>query len=87
MADERQYQLNTTLSVRPRHPTAPATPAVPKVLPPLSEAEHARITATVAIVKERCPELLEMIKGLHALGMIDGWRSVTITKVTNDIDQ
>ena len=46
-----------------------------------SEAEHARIKATVAIVKERCPELLEMIKGLHALGMIDGWRSVTITKV------
>jgi hypothetical protein len=84
MADERQYQLNTTLSVRPRHQpgAAPATPAVPKVLPPLSEAEHARIKATVAIVKERCPELLEMIKGLHALGMIDGWRSVTITKVT-----
>ena len=82
MADERQYQLNTTLSVRPRHPTAPATPAAPKVLPPLSEVEHARIKATVAVIKERCPELHQMIKELHAMGMIDGWRSVTITKVT-----
>jgi hypothetical protein len=84
MADERQYQLNTTLSVRPRprHTAAPAAPATPKVLPPLSEEEHERIKGTVAIIKERCPELHQMIKELHAAGMIDGWRSVTITKVT-----
>ena len=84
MADERQYQLNTTLSVRPRHQpgATPATPAAPKFLPPLSEVEHARIKATVAVIKERCPELHQMIKELHAMGMVDGWRSVTITKVT-----
>ncbi|MCW5624410.1 MAG: hypothetical protein KIT73_06830 [Burkholderiales bacterium] len=28
-------------------------------------------------VKEHCPELVPFLKELHALGMIDGWRSVT----------
>lgn len=82
MADEHQYQKNATVSAKTK-PYVPA--AAPKVLPPLSEAEHARIKKTIAILKERCPELVQMIKGLHALGMIDGWRSVTITKVDDDI--
>ncbi|WP_025916151.1 hypothetical protein [Herminiimonas sp. CN] len=82
MSDERPYQTNATVSVRPK-PVAPAA-AASKPLPPLSEAEHARIKQTIAIVKEKCPELVPMIKELHALGMIDGWRSVTITKVNDD---
>ncbi|WP_025918269.1 hypothetical protein [Herminiimonas sp. CN] len=81
MADEHQYKANAAVSVRPK-PAAPA--AAPKPLPPLSEAEHARIKQTIATVKEEMPELLPMIKDLHALGMIDGWRSVTITKVKDD---
>lgn len=83
MADEHQYQRNAAVSVKPRAAaTAPA--AAPKTLPPLSEAEHARIKQTIAIVKEKMPEIVPMIKELHALGMIDGWRSVTITKGSDD---
>lgn len=74
MADDRPYSNGAAVSVRP--PQA----VVAKELPPLSEMEHARIKQTVADAKALMPELLPMMKGLHALGMIDGWRSVTITK-------
>jgi hypothetical protein len=84
MADERPYQANASVSVRPK-PAAPA--AVPKSLPPLSGAEHARIKQTVAVVKARMPELVPLIKDLHALGMIEGWRSVTITKGNDEPHQ
>lgn len=78
MADDRPYQANATVSVRPK---VEAKDAPPKVLPPLTEAQHARIKQTIAIVKQEMPEIVPMIKELHALGMIDGWRSVTIKKV------
>lgn len=83
MADEHQYQKNANVAVRPR---AAVTNAPRKALPPLSEAEYLRIKDTIAYVKEKCPELVQMVKELHALGMIDGWRSVTVKKVENDID-
>jgi len=51
----------------------------------LTEAEHVRIKATIAIVKEKMPEILPMIKQLHALGLIDGWRAVTITKGNDEL--
>lgn len=57
---------------------------VRKALPPVSAAERQRIIETIAIIKEKCPELVTMVQELHELGMIDGWRSVTITKVEND---
>ena len=82
MADDRPYQGNSAASVRPRQ-AAPR--AAPKVLPPLSEAEHARIKATIAIIKEKSPHLLALIKDLHAEGLIDGWRAVTLTKVNDDL--
>lgn len=78
MADERPYQANSAASVRSRQVARPAR----KELPPLTEAEHARIKATIATIKAQAPEILPLIKGFHELGMIDGWRSVTITKVT-----
>lgn len=80
MADERPYQQQSPASMRAR-PAAP--PAAPKELPPLTEAEHARIKQTIATIKEKAPEVIPLVKGLHALGMIDGWRAVTITKVTS----
>lgn len=81
MADERPYQSNASVSIRPK---AAAKDAAPKVLPPLTEAQHASIKATIAIVKEEMPEVVPMIKELHAMGMIDGWRSVTVKKVVNN---
>ena len=84
MADERPYQANATVSVRPK-PKVPAF--IPKSLPPLSEAEQARIKRTIVNVKARMPELVPVIKDLHALGMIDGWRSVTITKGNDESHQ
>lgn len=77
MADERPYQPRSTASVRPQ---GIVQPVVRKVLPPVSEAERIRITETIAILKEKVPEVVTMVKEMHALGMIDGWRAVTITK-------
>lgn len=81
MADERPYQANATVSVRPK---AAVKDMPPKVLPPLTEVQHARIKKTIAIVKEEMPEIVPMIKELHAMGMIDGWRSVHATKINNE---
>lgn len=81
MADDRPYQANSTASVRP---AAGAPAATRKVLPPVSVAERERIVQTIATIKEKSPELLALIKGLHEHGLIDGWRAVSITK-ENDV--
>lgn len=43
---------------------------------PLSPAEEARIAETRAAILEHMPEMLPIIRDLHAEGLIDGWRSV-----------
>lgn len=75
MSDERPYSSGAKASTR-------TVPAVARPLTPLTEAEHARIKQTVSDVKEFMPEIIPMMKELHAMGMIDGWRSVTVTKHT-----
>lgn len=77
MADDRPYQPSSAASLRPTG-TAPA--AVRSTLPPVSDAERARIQRTIAIARKSCPELLDLVKQMYELGMIDGWRAVTITK-------
>lgn len=74
MADDRPYQSNSAHSVRP----AAAAPVPPKALPPLTEAEHGRITKTIAFAKENLPEMVQLVKDLHAEGLIEGWRALTI---------
>jgi predicted transcriptional regulator len=81
VADERQYRQDATVVIRPK-PAQQST--VAKILPPLTEAQHAHIKKTIATVKEKMPEIIPMIKELHDLGMIDGWRSVTIKEVKNN---
>lgn len=76
MADDRPYQATSAASVRPSG-MAPS-PRAP--LPPVSPAERARIQRTIATAKESCPELLDIVKSMYELGLIDGWRAVTITK-------
>jgi hypothetical protein len=46
------------------------------LLKPLTEAERARVAHTVSQVKELMPELVSVVKDLHAAGLIDGWRDV-----------
>lgn len=47
----------------------------------LSEAEKARIGDNKAFIVEHMPEMLPMIRELHAEGLIDGWRSVKSCRV------
>lgn len=58
-----------------------AAAPVPKVsrrepLPALSATEAAHVEANRQFVLEHMPELLPLIRALHAEGLIDGWRSV-----------
>lgn len=56
--------------------TPSTTVAARPAPPPLSEAEKLAVSQRVALVKEHIPEAMEGIKQLHALGMIDGLRSI-----------
>lgn len=49
---------------------------------PLSPAEEARIAETRAAILEHMPEMLPIIRNLHAEGLIDGWRSVKSLSMT-----
>lgn len=51
-------------------PTAPAAPR------PITQADEQRTAANKQFILEHMPELLPMIRNLHAEGLIDGWRSV-----------
>lgn len=43
---------------------------------PLSPAEETRVAESRAAILEHMPEMLPIIRNLHAEGLIDGWRSV-----------
>lgn len=45
----------------------------------LTEAEEARVANNRDLVLEHMPEMLQIIRQLHAEGLIDGWRSVRCT--------
>lgn len=42
----------------------------------ISHEERARIAQAVTAVKESLPEMVPFLQGLHAEGMIEGWRAV-----------
>lgn len=52
-----------------------------RVLPPLTTAQQARVAANRALVREYMPELVDEIKELHEMGLIDGWRDVVEVEV------
>lgn len=66
---------------RQRNPPAPAARKPPA---PLADAEKARAAATARQAKELMPEIVPLVKELYELGMIDGWRNVTITPLNGD---
>lgn len=49
-------------------------PAAQKALTP---ADDARVAANKNFVLDHMPELLPLIRDLHAEGMIDGWRAIS----------
>lgn len=68
--------------VSPRHsPVATDATARPR---DLSTAEMERIANNRAFVHEHLPELVPFIKGLHAEGLIDGWRTVVRCSLLDD---
>lgn len=56
---------------------APIKPdPVPRPLRALSVKEQATVAENRAEIHEYMPEMLPIIKEMHAAGLIDGWRSV-----------
>lgn len=55
----------------PQSQAAPAPAAKP-----LTTADEAAIEANKAFILEHMPEMLPIIRHLHAEGLIDGWRAV-----------
>jgi len=49
------------------------SPAAKKALTP---ADDAQVAENKQFILEHMPELLPMIRALHAEGLIDGWRAV-----------
>jgi hypothetical protein len=52
-----------------------AQPVSRQASAPLTEAEEARIAENRDLILEHMPEMLPIIRNLHAEGLIDGWRS------------
>ena len=48
---------------------------------PLTDAERARITRNKALIEERLPEAVGVVKDLYAAGLIEGWRSVASVRL------
>ena len=63
-------------------PTAPVVKAA--TTRPLTPAEEARVAENRAFVIEHMPELLPMIRSMHAEGLIDGWRSIKSCRILSN---
>lgn len=72
------YKANTRAQATAAQPAPRLPPA------PLSDAEKTKAAATARQAKELMPEIVPIVKELYELGMIDGWRDVTITPLNGD---
>lgn len=79
MGDERQY--SQTVITSPLNEVA-----VDRTLQPLTELQQVRVEETRLIVYEKIPEMVDFIKSLHKLGMINGWRDVHASILDTDED-
>lgn len=55
-------------------------------LPQLTAAAQERVATNRALVHEHMPEMLPVIKELHELGLIAGWRNVEEVTVLSNQD-
>ena len=58
-----------------------SAPTQRRALKTLTAQEEARAAEMAALHKQHLPEYVPMLKELHALGMIDGWRSIVSIEV------
>lgn len=65
-------------------PSAPKAPERPRAPKPLTAAEQDRAAEMAALHKQHLPEFNPMLKELHELGMIDGWRSIVSIEVLEE---
>lgn len=52
----------------------------------LSPAEEARIADNRDLVLEHMPEMLQIIRNLHAEGLIDGWRNIKQVRLLDEAE-
>lgn len=57
-------------------PEKPEARRPPRPAAPIDDDERARIAANVELHKKHLPEFAPLIKELHAVGLIDGWRAI-----------
>ena len=65
-------------------PLAKAAPA--PAAEPITPQQEAVIEANKEFILEHMPEMLPIIRDLHAEGLIDGWRNVTRCKLLESGD-
>jgi hypothetical protein len=77
MGDENIYLPPTV----PDQPIQPEGEYVKKTPRPLTESEMERAREQKRLVHELAPELIPIIREYERLGLIDGWRSITVTPI------
>lgn len=61
-----------------------AVRSTPKTEPKqLTTAEEERVAAANEFILEHIPDMLPMIRDLHAEGLIDGWRNIVTFRLTD----
>ncbi len=68
----------------PDQPNQPEVEYVKKTPRPLTESEMERAREQKRLVHQLAPELIPIISEMTNLGLIDGWRSVTVTPIEED---
>lgn len=73
--------MNSYASIKGRSLSIPIDPKAPSTAKKLSRAEIERVASNRDFVREHMPELVDLIRDLHAEGLIEGWRAVTNCKI------
>ncbi|MBF4991079.1 hypothetical protein [Methylophilus sp. QUAN] len=68
----------------PGQPTEPEGEYVKKIPRPLTKSEMERAREQKRLVHQLAPELIPIISEMTNLGLIDGWRSVTVTPIEEE---
>jgi hypothetical protein len=66
--------------------SVPQAQAAPEAAEPITPDQEAAIEANKEFILEHMPEMLPIIRNMHAEGLISGWRNVKSCKLINAND-
>lgn len=76
----------TSYAAQKGRSTQPAKAAPAPAAKPITPEQEAEIEANKDFILEHMPEMLPIIRDLHAEGLISGWRNVKTCKLINAND-